>query len=50
MAIKTIRTKADHRAALDAIEQRYDGALELAYYAEPAPAAVTACDQTFCGT
>jgi protein adenylyltransferase len=35
---------------LDALRQPYDGAHELAPYAEPAPAAVTACYRTFCGT
>ena len=35
---------------LDAIRRPYDEAPELAPYAEPAPAAVTACYRTFCGT
>jgi uncharacterized protein YdiU (UPF0061 family) len=35
---------------LDALKRPYDEAEELAPYAEPAPAAVTACYQTFCGT
>jgi len=35
---------------LDALRQPYDDAGELAPYAEPAPAAVTACYRTFCGT
>jgi len=35
---------------LDALRRPYDEAPGLAYYAEPAPAAVTACYQTFCGT
>ena len=35
---------------LDAVRQPYDEAHELAAYAEPAPAAVTACYRTFCGT
>ena len=35
---------------LDALRQPYDEAGELAPYAEPAPAAVTACYRTFCGT
>ena len=35
---------------LDALRRPYDEAAELAPYAEPAPAAVTACYQTFCGT
>ena len=35
---------------LDALRRPYDEAPELAPYAEPAPAAVTACYQTFCGT
>jgi uncharacterized protein YdiU (UPF0061 family) len=35
---------------LDALRRPYDEADELAPYAEPAPAAVTACYRTFCGT
>ena len=35
---------------LDALRQPYDETPELAPYAEPAPAAVTACYRTFCGT
>jgi uncharacterized protein YdiU (UPF0061 family) len=35
---------------LDALRRPYDESSELAPYAEPAPAAVTACYQTFCGT
>ena len=35
---------------LDALRQPYDDAGELTPYAEPAPAAVTACYRTFCGT
>ena len=35
---------------LDALKRPYDEAEDLAPYAEPAPAAVTACYQTFCGT
>jgi uncharacterized protein YdiU (UPF0061 family) len=35
---------------LDALRRPYDEASELAPYAEPAPAAVTACYKTFCGT
>jgi uncharacterized protein YdiU (UPF0061 family) len=35
---------------LDAIKQPYDEIPGNARYAEPAPAAVTACYQTFCGT
>ena len=35
---------------LDALRRPYDEAQDLAPYAEPAPAAVTACYQTFCGT
>ena len=35
---------------LDALKRPYDEAQELAPYAEPAPAAVTACYRTFCGT
>jgi len=35
---------------LDALKRPYDEAQELAAYTEPAPAAVTACYRTFCGT
>jgi serine/tyrosine/threonine adenylyltransferase len=35
---------------LDALRRPYDEAPELARYAEPAPASVTACYRTFCGT
>jgi uncharacterized protein YdiU (UPF0061 family) len=35
---------------LDALRRPYEEAHELAPYAEPAPAAVTACYRTFCGT
>ena len=35
---------------LDALRQPYDETHESAPYAEPAPAAVTACYRTFCGT
>ena len=35
---------------LDALQRPYDESPERAYYAEPAPAAVTACYRTFCGT
>ena len=35
---------------LDALRQPYDESAKLAPYAEPAPAAVTACYRTFCGT
>ncbi len=35
---------------LDALKRPYDEADELAPYAEPASAAVTACYRTFCGT
>ncbi len=35
---------------LDALGQPYDEAGDLSPYAEPAPAAVTACYRTFCGT
>jgi uncharacterized protein YdiU (UPF0061 family) len=35
---------------LDALTQPYEEAPELAPYAAPAPAAVTACYRTFCGT
>jgi len=35
---------------LDAVRRPYDDADDLAPYAEPAPAAVTSCYRTFCGT
>jgi uncharacterized protein YdiU (UPF0061 family) len=35
---------------LDALRRPYDEDRERSHYAEPAPAAVTACYQTFCGT
>ncbi len=35
---------------LDALRRPFDSGDELSPYAEPAPAAVTACYQTFCGT
>ena len=35
---------------LDAIEHPYDEVAERAAYVDPAPAAVTACYRTFCGT
>jgi uncharacterized protein YdiU (UPF0061 family) len=35
---------------LDAVRRPYDESPELAPYAEPAPAEVTACYRTFCGT
>jgi uncharacterized protein YdiU (UPF0061 family) len=35
---------------LDAVRQPYDEAHHRAPYAEPAPAHVTACYRTFCGT
>ena len=35
---------------LDALRQPYDKAGDLTPYAEPAPAAATACYRTFCGT
>jgi serine/tyrosine/threonine adenylyltransferase len=38
------------RSLLDALKRPYDDADELAPYAEPAPVAVTASYQTFCGT
>ncbi len=41
---------APFQRLLDAIRQPYDDAHEFAPYAEPAPAAVTACYRTFCGT
>ena len=41
---------APFQRLLDALRQPYDEAPELAPYAEPASAAVTACYRTFCGT
>ena len=41
---------APFQRLLDALRQPYDEAHELAPYTEPAPAAVTACYRTFCGT
>ena len=41
---------APFRRLLAAVRRPYDDAGELAPYAEPAPAAVTACYRTFCGT
>jgi serine/tyrosine/threonine adenylyltransferase len=41
---------APFQRLLDALRRPYDEAPELAPYAEPAPAAVTACYRTFCGT
>jgi serine/tyrosine/threonine adenylyltransferase len=38
------------RRLLAALRRPYDEARELALYAEPAPAEVTACYRTFCGT
>jgi uncharacterized protein YdiU (UPF0061 family) len=35
---------------LAAVRRPYDDVPEAAPYAEPAPAAVTACYRTFCGT
>jgi uncharacterized protein YdiU (UPF0061 family) len=35
---------------LDAVRRPYDESPELAVYAEPAPASVTACYRTYCGT
>ena len=35
---------------LEAVRQPYDESAEQAPFAEPAPAAVTACYRTFCGT
>lgn len=35
---------------LDAVKHPYDEVPERARYSEPAPAAVTACYRTFCGT
>ena len=35
---------------LEAVRRPYDEVPERAYYAEPAPPAVTACYRTFCGT
>ena len=41
---------APFRQLLDAVRQPYDETSASAPYAEPAPAAVTACYRTFCGT
>ena len=41
---------APFRRLLDALCQPYVETVEFAAYAEPAPAAVTACYRTFCGT
>src|SRR5690242_5628456 len=41
---------APFRRLLDALGRPYDETDELAAYAEPAPAAMTACYRTFCGT
>jgi uncharacterized protein YdiU (UPF0061 family) len=35
---------------LEAVRRPFDESDDLAPYAEPAPAAVTACYRTFCGT
>ncbi len=41
---------APFQQLLNALRQPYDESHQLAPYAEPAPAAVTACYRTFCGT
>jgi uncharacterized protein YdiU (UPF0061 family) len=41
---------APFQRLLDALRRPYEDAHELLPYAEPAPAAVTACYRTFCGT
>ena len=41
---------APFQQLFDALRQPYDETHELAPYAEPPPAAVTACYRTFCGT
>jgi uncharacterized protein YdiU (UPF0061 family) len=41
---------APFEALLAAVRRPYEEAPELARFGEPAPAAVTACYQTFCGT
>jgi uncharacterized protein YdiU (UPF0061 family) len=41
---------APFQRLLNALNQPYDESHELAPYAEPVPAAVTACYRTFCGT
>jgi len=41
---------APFHSLLDAVRQPYSQTAELAPYGEPAPAAVTACYRTFCGT
>ena len=41
---------APFQRLLNVLRQPYDESHELVPYAEPAPAAVTACYRTFCGT
>ncbi len=50
LAAATEGDLAPFQRLLAALRQPYDEAPEFAPYAEPAPAAVTACYQTFCGT
>jgi uncharacterized protein YdiU (UPF0061 family) len=44
------RDLAPFEQLLDAVRRPYEEAPDLALYAEPAPADVTACYRTFCGT
>jgi uncharacterized protein YdiU (UPF0061 family) len=50
LAAATEGDLAPFERLLAALRRPFDDAPELAPYAEPAPAAVTACYQTFCGT
>ncbi len=50
LAAATDGDLAPFHRLLAALRRPWDDAPELAPYAEPAPAAVTACYQTFCGT
>jgi uncharacterized protein YdiU (UPF0061 family) len=52
-ALSAASDEGDHapfERLLAAVRRPFDEAAELAPYAEPAPAAVTACYRTFCGT
>ena len=50
LAAATAGDLAPFERLLAAVRRPFDEAPELAAYAEPAPAAVTACYRTFCGT
>ena len=50
LAAATAGDLAPFEALLAALRRPFDDDLALARYAEPAPAAVTAAYQTFCGT